>query len=187
MREHQMYQGHNLNDSVAAHGECDRPLSLGLCAFLAACAAVFLAHAGRYLPHAGERFVDDLPPRAADPILTVHAAHALLKGESPYQAREVFVRDPCAASRGEDERSFSVARWLAAFAAAAVTKVLRRRARARFQQPASARPMRLTWPTSNTNVWTSTEPRSSGSPSPMSSQPSGPEVAPTVEHRTGRG
>lgn len=69
-------------------------------ALYAACAAVLLADAGHFLPPAGERFLDYLPPGAADLLPTVNAANALLHGENPYHARDLFVHDPYESSRG---------------------------------------------------------------------------------------
>jgi hypothetical protein len=68
-----------------------------------ACAAVLVADAGRYLPPAGSRFVDQLEPGGADLIPSVNAANALLYGQNPYHAASVFVADPYAASRGSGQ------------------------------------------------------------------------------------
>ena len=69
----------------------------------AVCTAVLLASAGRFLPPAGERFLDYLPPGAADLLPSVNAAHALIHGENPYHARSLFVDDPYGGSRGSYE------------------------------------------------------------------------------------
>ena len=72
-------------------------------ALYAACVAVLVADAGHFLPPPGERFVDYLPPGAADLLPTVNAANALLRGDNPYHARSLFVHDPYEVSRGSRE------------------------------------------------------------------------------------
>jgi Glycosyltransferase family 87 len=68
-----------------------------------ACAAVLITNAGRYLPPAGERFVDLLTPGSADLIPSVNAAHALMHGQNPYHASNLLVPDPYDWSRGSNE------------------------------------------------------------------------------------
>jgi hypothetical protein len=65
--------------------------------------AVLVTNAGRYLPPAGERFVDLLAPGSADLIPSLNAAHALLQGQNPYHASQLLVPDPYAWSRGSNE------------------------------------------------------------------------------------
>jgi hypothetical protein len=72
-------------------------------ALYAACAAVLITNAGRYLPPAGDRFVDLLSPGSADLIPSVNAAHALLHGQNPYHAQNLLVPDPYDWSRGSNE------------------------------------------------------------------------------------
>jgi len=64
------------------------------------CATVLVTDGGHFLPPAGERFVDYLKPGAADLIPSLNAANALLHGENPYHARNLFVADPYDYSRG---------------------------------------------------------------------------------------
>ena len=75
----------------------------GWLALYAACAAVMLTSLGRYLPPAGDRFIDLLKPGSADLIPSVNAANALIEGKNPYRTPDSFVVDPYAASRGSNE------------------------------------------------------------------------------------
>jgi hypothetical protein len=74
-----------------------------LSSLYAVCAAVLLTNLASFRPPEAHRFVDLLPPGAADLIPTINAASALLDGENPYRISKLSVPDPYFYSRGENE------------------------------------------------------------------------------------
>jgi hypothetical protein len=94
------------NTMPNADAPSNPPLGMSRGAWFAlymACAAVLITNAGHYLPPEGDRFVDLLTPGSADLIPSVNAAHALLRGQNPYHAKDLLVPDPYDWSRGSNE------------------------------------------------------------------------------------